>query len=113
MTLQENIQEWIKIDNEIKSLNSKIKSLRDVRQPIHSNIIEHIETEELLDAVVKISDGKLKFVNQKQTPPLTLKYIEQCLKDTLDNEKMVNAIMIHIKDSRDSKQITNIKRFYD
>ena len=113
MALQDNIKEWIKIDNEITSLNSRIKELRDSKKPIQSTIIEHIETEELFDATVKISDGRLKFVQQKQTPPLTLKYVEQCLKEKLSNENNVESIMDHIKNSRDIKQITNIKRFYD
>ena len=113
MALQDNIKEWIKIDNEITSLNSRIKELRDSKKPIQSTIIEHIENEELFDATVKISDGRLKFVQQKQTPPLTLKYVEQCLKEKLSNENNVESIMDHIKNSRDIKQITNIKRFYD
>ena len=113
MTFQENIKKWIKIDNEIKLLNTQVKDLRDIRQPIYNTIVEHIETEDLLEATVKISDGKLKFVKQKQTPPLTLKYVEQCLKETIDNENTVSCIMNYIKDSRESKQITNIKRFYD
>ncbi len=33
MTLQDNIKEWIKIDNEITSLNSRIKELRDSKKP--------------------------------------------------------------------------------
>jgi hypothetical protein len=113
MTLQDNIKEWIKLDNEITSLNSRIKELRDSKKPIHGSILEHIETQELFDATVKISDGRLKFVQQKQTPPLTLKYVEQCLKEKIPNEQNVECIMNHIKNSRDSKQITNIKRFYD
>ena len=113
MTLQDNIKEWIKIDNEITSLNSRVKELRDSKKPLQCCIVEHVETENLFDATVKISDGRLKFVQQKQTPPLTLRYLEQCLKEKISNEQTVECIMDHIKNSRDTKLITNIKRFYD
>ena len=113
MTLQDNIKEWIKIDNEITSLNFRVKELRDSKKPIQSNIMEHIETENLFDATVKISDGRLKFVQQRQSAPLTLKYVEQCLKEKIENEDTVENIMNHIKNSRECKQTTAIKRFYD
>ena len=113
MTLQDNIKEWIKIDNEITSLNSRIKELRDSKKPLQCCIVEHIETEELFDAVVKISDGRLKFVQQRQSAPLTLRYVEQCLKEKIENEDTVENIMTHIKNSRENKQTTAIKRFYD
>lgn len=113
MTLQDNIKEWIKIDNEITSLNSRVKELRDSKKPIQCSIVEHIETENLFDATVKISDGRLKFVQQRQAAQLTLKYVEQCLKEKIANEETVESIMNHIKNSRESKQTTAIKRFYD
>ena len=113
MTLQYNIKEWIKIDNEITSLNSKVKELRDSKKPIQSSIMEHIETENLFDATVKISDGRLKFVQQRQSAPLTLRYVEQCLKEKIENEDTVENIMTHIKNSMENKQTTDIKRFYD
>ena len=113
MTLQDNIKEWIKIDNEITSLNSRVKELRDSKKPIQCCIVEHIETENLFDATVKISDGRLKFVQQRQATQLTLRYVEQCLKEKIENEETVENIMNHIKNSRESKQSTTIKRFYD
>ena len=42
-----------------------------------------------------------------------LEYLEQCLKEKISNEQTVDCIMDHIKNSRDTKLITNIKRFYD
>ncbi len=113
MSLQDNIKEWIKIDNEITSLNSRVKELRESKKPIQSNIVEHIETENLFDATVRISDGRLKFVQQRQSAPLTLRYVEQCLKEKIDDEETVENIMNHIKNSRESKETTAIKRFYD
>jgi|TARA_B100000902_G_C26536620_1_gene540495 hypothetical protein len=113
MNLQDNIKEWIKIDNEITSLNSRVKELRDSKKPIQCSIVEYVETENLFDATVKISDGRLKFVQQRQAVQLTLRYVEQCLKEKLADEETVESIMNHIKNSRESRQTTNIKRFYD
>ena len=66
----------------------------------------------LQNSVVKISDGKLKFTMVKQTNPLTLKYVDECLGKCIKNPEQVKLIMNYIKDSRNSKIIPDIKRFY-
>ena len=55
----------------------------------------------------------MKFVQQRQAVQLTLRYVEQCLKEKIADEETVESIMNHIKNSRESRQTTAIKRFYD
>ena len=60
---KKNIKEWISLDNELKLLNEQVKKLRDKRNKIHNDIIMYVETNELGNPTVKLSDGIFKFYN--------------------------------------------------
>ena len=64
---QSNIQNWVAIDNQIKTLNQEAKELRSQRNDLTNNIFTYAESNNLENAVIQISDGKLKFQNVKQT----------------------------------------------
>ena len=78
-----------------------------------SNINTHVNNNKLQDAMVKISDGRIKFTLVKNVRPLTLQYIKQCLTDKLQNADTVDKLMDHIKSNRDYTYSEDIKRYYD
>ena len=108
-----SIQKWVSLDNQIRSINEKTKSLRDEKNNLEESILHHIETNKLNNAVVSISDGKLKFVNSKQTAPISLTFVKDCLSKCISNPEHVERIMKYIKNSRPSKYIPDIKRTYN
>lgn len=110
---EKSIQKWVALDNQIKNINERTKTLRDEKNHLEKNILQHIETNKLNNAVVSISDGKLKFVNLKQTAPLSLSFVEECLMKCISNKEHVERIMKYIKSSRPSKYIPDIKRTYN
>jgi hypothetical protein len=112
-TLEKKIQKWVELDDEIKVANEEIKDIRTERSIINEEIVEIIQERNLLKATVNISDGKLRFVTTKQTAPLTLTYIEKCLKEIITNETQVETIMSYIKNKRETKTTTEIKRVYN
>jgi hypothetical protein len=112
-TLEKKIQRWVELDNEIKIANEEIKDTRTERAIINDEIIEIMLERNLMKATVNINDGKLRFVTTKQTSPLTLTYIEKCLKDLITNESQVEQIMKYIKSNRETKSVTEIKRVYN
>ena len=107
-----SIQKWVSIDNQIRIINERTKLLRDEKNHLEESILHHIDTNKLNNAVVSISDGKLKFVNLKQTAPISIKFVEECLTKCISNKEHVERIMKYIKDSRPSKYIPDIKRTY-
>jgi hypothetical protein len=112
MSFENHIKEWVTIDNKLKILNSTLKDLRSERNNLGEEIIQYVETNNLNHATVKISDGQLRFTQMKQTAPLTLTYVNQCLKDCIGSEETVQKIMKYIKEKRDAKYIPDIKRSY-
>jgi hypothetical protein len=112
MSFEQNIQNWVSIDNQIKTLSEQIKELRDKKNVITEKINTHVETSKLENVSVKISDGQLKFVKVKDTQQLTFKYLETCLVEIIKNEEQVKKIIEYIKNKREVTYIPEIKRLY-
>jgi seryl-tRNA synthetase len=113
MSFEQNIQQWVALDNQMKVLNEKLKELRDEKNNLSQEINNHIETQELTNVSVKINDGQLKFVKVKETQQLTFKYLETCLSEIISNEEQVKQIIDYIKNKREVKYVSEIKRLYN
>jgi hypothetical protein len=112
MSFEQNIQQWIAIDNQMKIINDKHKELRDKKQSLSNQINSYVETKQLSNSTINISDGKLKFINVKDTQQLTFKYLETCLGEIIKNEEQVKKIVDYIKNKREVKYVPEIKRLY-
>jgi len=113
MEFEQQIQQWVAIDNQMKILNDKMKELREKKNTISEQINTHIETSQLSNASVKLSDGHLKFIKVKETQQLTFKYLETCLSEIIKNEEQVKKIIEYIKNKREVKYVPEIKRLYN
>ena len=111
MSFEQQIQQWVTIDNQMKIVGDKMKELRDKKNTLSEQINTHIETTQF-NSAVKISDGQLKFVKVKETQPLTFKYLETCLSEIIKNEEQVKKIIDYIKNKREVKYVPEIKRLY-
>lgn len=117
MAVIESVKNWVRIDNEIKGLNDKIKELRDERRT--SEVALRSWADPLMaqgkKATINISDGKLRFVETKQVSPLTLKYVEERLIACLGEAQRaaVEQIMNDIKENREYKLVQEVKRVYN
>ena len=112
MSFEQQIQQWVTIDNQMKIVGDKMKELRDKKNTLSEQINTHIETTQF-NSAVKISDGQLKFVKVKETQPLTFKYLETCLSEIIKNEEQVKKIIEYIKNKREVKYVPEIKRLYN
>ena len=111
MSFEENIKKWVVIDNQLKILNERAKQIRGEKNTTEEAIMTYVETNQLKNATINITNGKLRFVNTKQTTPLTLKYVEECLGKCLGNEAQVKQVMQLIKTSREVSYTADIKRY--
>lgn len=113
MSFENQIQQWVSIDNQLKNLNEKVKELREKRNNLEENITKYASNNNLSNSTVQISDGKLKFANTRVPEPLTFKYLEKSLSEIIKNESQLKIIMDHLKQKRDVKIIPEIKRLYN
>ena len=109
----ENIKKWVALDNKIKDLNFQIKELRQSKSDLAEKIFIKVEKDNLQNASINISDGKLRFTSIYQTAPLSLKTVSSTLESCLeDSEDVVNIINL-IKKNRPTKLVSEIKRTYN
>ena len=107
----EQIKTWVSIDNKIKVLNDKCKELREEKNEISGRINNYVEENNLLNNIIEITGGKLKFTTNKNQTSITYKFLEKCLGDLFDQEQ-VDKIIEHIKNSRETKIEPEIKRYF-
>jgi dihydroorotase len=111
MSFENQIQQWVVIDNQLKQINEKVKELREKRNKLEENITNYASSNNLSNSSIKISDGRLKITNTRVPEPITFKYLEKTLSEVIKNESQVNLIMEHIKQKRNIKIVSEIKRF--
>ena len=111
MSFEQQIQQWVSLDNQLKQINEKAKELREKRGVLEKNITNYASSNNLINSSVQISDGKLKFANARVVEPITLKYLEKTLGEVIKSEDHVKLIMEHIRQKRSIKVVPEIKRF--
>jgi hypothetical protein len=107
----ENIKKWVLLDNDLTAIRNKSKEMRTRKTNLTNNLYTHAELNNLDTATIQISDGTLKFQQTKQMSPLTFRYLEECLNNCLDEDK-VKQIITYIKAKREEKISYSIKRTY-
>jgi hypothetical protein len=110
MSFEQNIQQWVAIDNQMKILNDKLKELRTQKNEISEQINNHAEKNNVPG--VRLNDGQLRFVKIKETQQLTFKHLEKCLSEIISNEEQVKKIVDYVKNKRDVSYVSEIKRLY-
>jgi hypothetical protein len=111
MNFENQIKQWVQLDNQLKELNERTKELREKRHILEQSITSHASSNNLSDSVVKIANERLKFTNTKIPEPLTFKYLEKSLGEIIKNESQVQHIIEHLKQKRAIKIVPEIKRF--
>ena len=95
--LESQIQQWVALDNQLKQYTDKAREIRNTRNSVSDHITSYIETQQLTNATVEITDGRLRFQNTKSTAPLTFKFIEQCLNEVIGDEWAGGNLTYHLK----------------
>jgi len=122
MNLEENVQKYIKIEDEIKKRMIEINKLREYKTSITSFIIADLEKEKHNECNDNKERGhntyvsknnaniKIKMVELKTFSPLTFTFLKKCLLEIIPKPHQVDQIIEYVKTKRESKIISDIKR---
>lgn len=109
--LEKQLLQWVDVDNQIKKLNDNLKELRDKKNSLNTSISNYAEQNKLMNTTMRFGNEKLKFGIVKVQNPVTLTYLEKCLKEVIKNESQATQIFEYIKNNRETKINHEIKRF--
>tara|TARA_B100000282_G_C31561339_1_gene412270 strand:+ start:205 stop:570 length:366 start_codon:yes stop_codon:yes gene_type:complete len=104
-----NIRDYVLIDDQLKIINEKVKSLREKKQKLSDYICNYSERKNINKKII-ISDGELKISERKEYSPLSYTYIEESLTKIISDKNKVNYIINYLKENRSVKTISEIKR---
>tara|TARA_B110001469_G_C9632605_1_gene316646 strand:- start:759 stop:1130 length:372 start_codon:yes stop_codon:yes gene_type:complete len=111
-TFQENIIQWLEYDNQIKTLNETLKTLRGKKNGLESGITLFIEDKEIIDKSIHVPSFKsnIKYSEQHTYENISLRYVKDCLSNCIDDDNQIKTIMDYIKNKRLRKTKVTIKR---
>jgi hypothetical protein len=107
---QTDVQKWVAIDSQLKLANDKIRQLRESKSQLTSKICNFIDTQNLRDTKLEISDGNLKVYDRKEYSPITFSYIETSLDKIIPNKEHVTYIIKYLKENREITTVSDIRR---
>ena len=110
MSLENQIQRWVSIDNQLRIANEQIRDLRAKRSILTNEIVSN---NNIYPNKINTIDGNLKIVNTSMSEPLTFTYLEKSLKEIIKNDNQVKLILDHVRNRRAVKTTTEIKRFFN
>ena len=107
--LQNYVKEWLKYDDEIKTLQEAIKERKKNKNDIGKILINFMDTNNIPH--FNLSDGKLIFAKSEHTQPVNIQF----LKNTLSESPMLNSeqyqnLLNFIESKRGKKTTTRLKR---
>jgi hypothetical protein len=114
MSIENQLREWVAIDDKLRIMYENIKELRAKKTSLTASIQNNLSANNnnnIQNTKLPIGDGHIKLVNTRINEPLTFAYLDKSLRGIIKNEQQVQIIIDHIKNSRSSKTITELKRF--
>lgn len=109
---KENIRLYLKYDDEIKQLNSKLSDLRASRTNTISNIYSVVnDNPSLRTSTINLKNNKkLQFTTRNSYQSISMKLVESALQEYFDgNEEEVSNVMSIIKKQRKVVEVNEIK----
>ena len=107
-TLKNEVQKLLNLNEEIKTQSRKINELKDMKSDVENEINLLLKSLNLENKKFMLNDSLIMKKKSLNYQSLSLKYIEQCLKDCLDENSLTNAMNI-IKQNRNVKEKIEIK----
>lgn len=109
-TFVENVQKWALYDKQLKLIAEKTKQIRESKQNASQHILEYMQSNNLSQNKIELTDGELKIYEKREYSPLTFSYIEECLAKLIPEKTHVEYIIEYLKTNREVKTSQEIKR---
>ena len=107
--LVDNIQEWLKIDNEMKTLRKEMKVRRERKKLLTALLCDIMKKNQIDDVALK--NEKLVYAQTKVKTPLSKKHLFNSLSTFFqDDNETAKKVALFVMNSRKEKINENIKR---
>jgi len=97
----QKITKWVELDNAVEKRKAKLKTYTDEKKKLEDDILDYIEDMSMSNLQINISDGYIKFIENKGFQGVTLKSLKDWLKKFFEEK------------SNDANVVTNADTIYD
>ena len=104
--LSSSINEWMKHDDIIASLNLKIKGIKESKTTLEKSILETLDKHNLKNKKLKINNKHVVYNETYSLPPLSIKLLDTIFSNYEDNVK--HMILESIKKYRENHKTISI-----
>lgn len=114
--LAHNVRGWVHYDNMTTALQKQVTNARKQRDSYEEQIGGLLKEHHMSNAVIQISGGQLQLQEEKVTPSLTMKALQESTlsffkarPDIPNAEKITKEFLEHIKTQRGSASTTSLR----
>lgn len=108
--LQNYIQKWVAVDNQLILLQEKTKKMREWKKKLTEKITGELQEKGWENKIFEIPDGELKLQEKNEYSTLSFGYIEECLSELIPDETQVDFVMDYLREHREMKTVMDIRR---
>jgi len=108
--LQNYIQKWVAVDNQLYLLQEKTKKMREWKKKLTEKITGELQEKGWENKIFEIPDGELKLQEKTEYSTLSFGYIEECLSELIPDETQVDFVMDYLREHREIKTVLDIRR---
>ena len=114
--LAHNVRGWVHYDNMTTALQKQVTNARKQRDSYETQIESLLKEHQMPNAVIQISGGQLQLQEEKVTPGLTMKALQDSTlsffkahPEIPNSEKMTKEFLEHIKAQRGGASTTSLR----
>lgn len=108
----QNVQKWNYIESQIKDANEKVKKMRTLKSNFGTKICSYLEKNHSIKNKIAIGNDEIHMYSKKEYTPLSFSYIENKLKEIIQDEKQVDFVIQYLKDNREITVTNDLRKIH-
>ena len=108
----QNVQKWNYMESQIKDANEKIKKMRTLKSNFGTKICSYLEKNHSIKNKIAIGNDEIHMYSKKEYTPLSFSYIENKLKEIIQDENQVDFVIQYLKDKREVTVTNDLRKIH-
>lgn len=109
-TFTRDVQQYVKLDQQIQSLQSQLKALRQEKQAAQDRVAETMIANQWQKRTLDVGQQQLALVERKQYECLSFTYLENKLTTIIPDSVQRDYVLKYLKDQREVKTVHELRQ---
>ena len=107
--LAQQLQNYMKIEDELQELSNRQKELLSLKQGLQKDIIETMKKHQLDNRTIKLNGRQISMTAKKQYTGITFQYLDKTLTELIPDETQKEYVIKYLRENRETKIMDEIK----